>query len=526
VIFRGNSAAHFLHFSNFIMFFTVFAVLLLAHCIDCTNVPEAALKFESYEIVTDVATDEVRVDIDTQRPLNCVENEFISFNIDSQQFSLGDHKINFSSVRLHTLMRGLSPALLRVGGSPADWLFFDKPLKKLKAAHLKPDATVATKEDIKNLVQLTLSTGNRLLFDLNLQLRFGQQWNPSNAIELFEFCNKNGFGENIDWELGNEPDADVSSHGQMVLDPRVIGNDFMILHRVIRSYPIFNHSRIVGPDVVGISPGSYGLKILQAVSNSSGSFLRALTFHHYYFNGEFATYKDYIDPKHLSNLGYIIDLAKSAVSRSTHPKTPLWIGETSDSWHSGTKGVSDRYVSGFLWLDKLGISAQKGIGVVMRQTLYYYNYALLDDNMYPNPDYWLCALHRSLVGQTVLGISLSKAPITTRVYAHCTSTRLYEAGAVTVFGLNLSPNTTSELSFDGSALGNQPIDVYMLTPSDGTLLSKFVTLNGKQRLEMPSETEMPQFKPDHLPAGSKVSLLPLTFGFVVFPKANVQICKS
>ena len=54
-----------------------------------------------------------------------------------------------------------------------------------------------------NLVQLASSTGIRLLFDLNLQLRFGQQWDPSNAIELFEFFTSQGFCDNIDWELGN-----------------------------------------------------------------------------------------------------------------------------------------------------------------------------------------------------------------------------------------------------------------------------------------------------------------------------------
>ena len=58
-------------------------------------------------------------------------------------------------------------------------------------------------QDIANLVKLTRSTGNRLLFDVNLQLRFGQQWDPSNAIELFEFCASQGFCDDIDWELGN-----------------------------------------------------------------------------------------------------------------------------------------------------------------------------------------------------------------------------------------------------------------------------------------------------------------------------------
>jgi len=43
------------------------------------------------------------------------------------------------------------------------------------------------------------------------------------------------------------------------------------------------------------------------------------------------------------------------------------------------------YFSWCRWLEKLGLSAQRGIGVVMRQTLYGYNYALLDIDMNPNP---------------------------------------------------------------------------------------------------------------------------------------------
>ena len=50
----------------------------------------------------------------------------------------------FSSAKLHSLLRAMSPAILRVGGSPADWLFFDKPLSVLQAAGLRPHVTVAT----------------------------------------------------------------------------------------------------------------------------------------------------------------------------------------------------------------------------------------------------------------------------------------------------------------------------------------------------------------------------------------------
>jgi heparanase 1 len=56
---------------------------------------------------------------------------------------------------------------------------------------------------MEKLVEVTRATHGRLLFDLNLQLRFGQQWDPSNAIELMHFLSSRGYGENIDWELGN-----------------------------------------------------------------------------------------------------------------------------------------------------------------------------------------------------------------------------------------------------------------------------------------------------------------------------------
>ena len=49
-----------------------------------------------------------------------------------------------SSSKLHTLMHALSPAILRVGGSTADWQFYDKPLSIIQAADLRPSPAVIT----------------------------------------------------------------------------------------------------------------------------------------------------------------------------------------------------------------------------------------------------------------------------------------------------------------------------------------------------------------------------------------------
>lgn len=57
--------------------------------------------------------------------------------------------------------------------------------------------------DWDNLVNITRSAKLRLLYEHNLQLRYGEQWDPTNAIQLFDYLTSKGYGENLDWELGN-----------------------------------------------------------------------------------------------------------------------------------------------------------------------------------------------------------------------------------------------------------------------------------------------------------------------------------
>jgi hypothetical protein len=56
----------------------------------------------------------------------------------------------FSSEKLHTLLNALSPAYLRVSGTSADWLFFDKPLVVLQASGIKPRPNVMRSMPVEN----------------------------------------------------------------------------------------------------------------------------------------------------------------------------------------------------------------------------------------------------------------------------------------------------------------------------------------------------------------------------------------
>lgn len=441
------------------------------------------ISFATSQVSCRLESDDTKVavvTVDTSHSINCIDDDFLSFTIDSSVFQPNVHwyKFNFTSPKVRTLMKSLSPALLRVGGSSSDWLFFDRPLSVIGSLRLKPKANVMTKQDVVNLVQLTRSTGTRLVFDLNLQLRFGPQWDPSNAIELLQFCSEMKFCENIDWELGNEPDWYGDQRNQTLLKPKQIGNDFWILKSLLSKYDNCRNSAIIGADV-GRPSSTLGNQIFREVVNLTGGFLKGVTFHHYYFRGDNATVEEYINPLYFSNLAAMISVARRTVTKTQFPNVSLWLGETSSAYNSGTRNISDRFVAGFLWMEKLGIAAAMGIRVVIRQTFYGGNYALLDLDMNPNPDYWISWLHKQLVGRLVFSVTVmaSGAVNATRVYAHCTDVdrSQYKSGALTVFALNVNRNLTQMLSFTGT-LAKQVIHAYLLTDDDGPdgILSKLL----------------------------------------------------
>lgn len=474
---------------------------------------------------------DIDVTVDTSSRINYVDRNYLGFTIDTSMFQpkVHFHGFNFSSPRVHTLMKALSPALLRIGGTSADWLFYNEPIEVIYPLKLLPSAHVMMWYDIQKLVELVRSTGNRLLFGLNLQVRFGTQWDPSNALELIKYCSRMGYCENIDWELGNEPNWYAPGRQNLTtLTPEQIGNDYLILKRLLSKYDNCRQSSIVGPDV-GRPTSSLCGKILSGVANMAGSFIRALTFHHYYFAGGTATYKTYLNVSYFHDLAREISEAKLLVSKTKFPDIPIWLGETSDAYNSGTKNVSDRFVSGFLWMEKLGLSAAMGLKVVLRQTLYGGNYALLDVDLNPNPDYWLSWLHKKFVGQLVFAVTLSgiSLPPSTRVYAHCTNTEgsSYDSGALTVFALNADESTTSVLRFTDT-LSDQPVDLYLLE-ADGPdyVLSKWVKLNGL-KLQMISDNLMPLIRPTRLQPGAVINLPPVTMAYLVFPYADVQLCRQ
>ena len=91
-------------------------------------------------------------------------------------------------------------------------------------------------------------------------------------------------------------------------------------------------------------------------------------------------------------------ISATALSRAKS----LWITETADAACGGNSWVST-FLDTFRDLNQLGSMAQRGVDVVMHNTLDASDYGLLDENtLAPRPDYWAALLWRKLMGTTVL----------------------------------------------------------------------------------------------------------------------------
>jgi hypothetical protein len=155
--------------------------------------------------------------------------------------------------------------------------------------------------------------------------------------------------------------------------------------------------------------------------------------------------------------------------------------------------------------------AQRGVQVVMHNTLDASDYGLLDENtLAPRPDYWGALLWRKLMGTTVLNPgAFSAAGL--HVYAHCLREK---PGGVTVLVINA--NRTAPQSID------VPLAAERYTITAGSLLSKQVQLNGNE-LSLGADDALPQLTGTPTAAGNLI-FTPASITFLAIPSANNSAC--
>ncbi|GAA6229317.1 heparanase [Lates japonicus] len=505
---------------------------------------------------------DVAVDVDLSAVIRRVDPRFLSVTIDASLAAEEKFLYLLGSPKIRTLARALTPAFLRFGGTRQDFMVFtpqrdhrpdsgvsagascdklelpswlEQRLKKewtqqqlvlLREDRQRKYRRVKFTEDTVDLLHsFTNCSGMDLIFGLNALLRTADNtWNSSNARSLLQYCESRRY--TMSWELGNEPNSYEKKAGIRV-DGNQLGQDFTHLREILSESKFYHNAGLYGPDVG--QPRDHRIDILGGFLQSGAEAVDACTWHHYYVNGRDTSLEDFLDPEVLDTLTLKTNEVLEKV-KLVSPGKPVWLGETSSAYGGGAVGLSDTFVAGFMWLDKLGLGARLGLDVVMRQVLVGSGtYHLVDDNLDPLPDYWLSVLYKRLVGPEVLKIEAfsdfgrSKR---VRLYLHCSNTNSYRPGAVTLISMNLSKKAAR--IFAPALVSSSTVDAFVLESEQSGeegLYSRSVKLNG-ELLKMVDDKSLPELRGSRLPPAKHLQLPAYSLAFFVFTDARAAACRQ
>ncbi|GFS06177.1 heparanase [Elysia marginata] len=486
-----------------------------------------------------------RIVVDASKALHITTDRYLSIAIDSDTIRWKWRGFDFSSKKLQTLAAGLSPTYIRFGGTYADFLHFNPEVaatiglpaswtpqqrhaeqafdsgyfeKPFSAADANFTMTGAQWD---NMTVFCDKVGWDVMFDFNLFYWKNGLWDPTNADLLLRYSAARGVKIPA-FQLGNEPNAFLHNFN-FSIESDVLARDFKLLKSVLSTFSQYDASGLYGPDVTNLDRHGSARTYLQGFLRAGGcDAVTEVSIHHYYTSAKTATVRDFLNPKLLDSLAGNLRIAKNITIQECKYHKPVRMTETSSCYGGGAVGLSDAYVAGFMWLDKLGLAAKYQVTHVFRQTFYSGSYSLIDGKLNPNPDYFLSVLYKRLVVGPVFDVVSSTA--TLRLYAHCVRKGFYNYpdGALVVYYLNLEDQPIIFGSGQFSNGGPASADLFLLTPGDSSgLTSRFVKLNGEVLAMQGSD--LPSMLPRRHVGDITVSAH--SFGFIVFLSADMDLCK-
>ncbi|XP_076759438.1 heparanase [Xylocopa sonorina] len=455
---------------------------------------------------------------------NIVSKQFLSFGLDTSL--LRDmQNLPIKNSKFINLTRHLAPAYVRIGGTSADCLYFNETAQIISEREISPvnDRDVSNftinGENFEDLYNFATESKLRMIFDLNALIRNANgSWDDSNAKSIITFAkNKN---MKLDWQLGNEPNSFRRAFNRTVTATQ-LAHDYCHLKQLLNELG-YNESLLVGPEVNHVGDGKGENYTKRFLENDKDS-INYVTWHQYYLNGREAQVTDFINISTFNYLPMQIKSMEEAIESSGRA-IPMWLSETSTAFGGGAPKLSDRFVAGFLWLDKLGYSASAGLNVVTRQSLFGGNYAMIGPDIIPNPDWWVSVIYKRFVSEKVLSITVEDKPDYIRLYGHCTpeKARINKIPAITIYGVNISKFDV-QLIFQGiPTFQNAKIFLYALTSDH--LQSRTIKMNGKILQLLQPDGSLPSFQPNISLPTEPITLPFRSMVFIVIHGAKVPVC--
>ncbi|MCU1323109.1 MAG: hypothetical protein JWM43_2758 [Acidobacteriaceae bacterium] len=433
--------------------------------------------------------------------------------------------INLSDPRLRKLAAALGPSYIRVSGTWANSTYFQDNEEPAMKTPPEGFGGVLTRRQWKGVVDFSKAVDARIVtsFAITPGVRDGDGiWTPVEAKKFLAYTRQAG-GSIAAAEMFNEPTFAVMGGAPKTYDGAAYGKDF----KVFRSY-----IKQAAPDMLILGPGSVGeagslgdvgtMKITRSedMLTASGPGVDAFSYH--FYGGVSQRCKALGAAAQTTAEAALSDQWLARTNRDEafyarlrdrfEPGKPLWLTETGETACGGNPWAAT-FVDSFRYLNQLGTLAQRGVKVVMHNTLAASDYALIDEaTLTPRPNYWAAVLWRRMMGTTVLNPGPSEPAENLHVYAQCLRG---VPGGVSMLVINANRGVARKLDVEGKS------ERYTLTSQE--LMGSRVELNGKE-LSMEENDTLPKFAGKGVRSG-EVTFAPESITFLAIAGARNPACR-
>nr|XP_001809953.1 PREDICTED: uncharacterized protein LOC100141957 [Tribolium castaneum] len=414
--------------------------------------------------------DESVFTVNGKKALHTVSDKFLSLSIDPAVLLTG---LNLSDTTLQMAKR-LSPAYIRIAGPSTQYVKYQE-----ESSNEAENGNVAVTPTMWFGINEWLASANLTpVFGINDRETTRDGWNPQDAMPLLDISDK--FNVSCYWQLGydcaNKSEAEYES-------------DLKRLQHVLDAFPDKKRWKIVGSDLRRCVTDTR--RILDNLDNVLAAAI--------------------LEPTTKSDTIYVQQLNEWHIL----PKVPLWTVSP-----KSTHSVS--FDSAISWAKQLGEAAKIGYHVILRQPRLHEIYS-------ETPPFWVSAIHKNLMGRTVLDVKPTIGHAGLSVYAHCTRHQndFIRSGAMTVLVVNnCTTNHTLLLKFGTVLLKNTEVQSYILTGEDATN----VLLNG-EKLSLDKYTGdklnvLPKLRRARIMNYLSLFVPPKSVAFFVLPGAQIPVCAS